>query len=472
MNSNLFNTDNLFNIGNIIRLVFTAATGIVLLVALRLIFREKDIKSDKIHRRFLRRLFNLVVIVICLAHILEIFDPSMNFTANFWKGSALVVAILGFAAQAAISDMICGFLISINKPFEIGDRIIVEGEEPGIVVDITLRHTVLKIYDDHRVTIPNSVLNSKTITNTTKSNERIGIHLKYSVSYDTNVVLAMDVIRDCVVASPYTLPVERNGIVEDSGPVYFLKFDESALILETTIWITHDTSSYVAITDMNVRVNNAFREHGIEIPYNYINVVERENVAYDAAKLLPGKKKAPAKRHFRTDTITIHPGSEDIKEVLDVARIFAARQRLDEDARNRLSLMTEELVGLAGEIAEDAKAKFWIEGSGIKYRIHLNFNASIGSEERARLVSLSSSGKNDAGTSLPGKLWEKVVTGLRTTDSTAIGSGDYEWSLHDNEPTAAQIGESILMAMADDIKVSVTKEHVEITVIKSDGNSP
>ncbi|MBR1909271.1 MAG: mechanosensitive ion channel, partial [Lachnospiraceae bacterium] len=277
-----------------------------------------------------------------------------------------------------------------------------------------------------------------------------------------------DVIRDCVVASPYTLPVERNGISEDSGPVYFLKYGDSALILETTIWIPYTTSYYVATTDMNLRVNKAFKEHGIEIPYNFVNVVERDNTApSDNIPSAPGKKRSPSKRHFRTDTIVISPGKKNLKEAVDMVRSFASTQRLDEKSKNQLSLMTEELIGITGDIVDDTKAKLWIEGSGLKYRIHLNFKADIGSGERVKLLALSSSGKNEADNSLPQKIWEKVLVGLRTTDNNAPGSSDYEWSLNENGPTTSEIGESILVALADDIKVSVTKSHVELVVIKA-----
>ena len=438
-------TDKLLNQEAVIHFVLTIAIGIVLLIALRIVFRKKDLKSDRIHRRFLSRLFTLTVIVLCLVNIIEVFNPSLNLRSTFWKGSALIVAILGFAGQTAIADLIC-----------------------GIVIDITLRHTVIMIYDEYRVTIPNSELNSKTIINTTKGTERIGVHLTYSVSYDTDVQLAMDVIRDCVVASPYTLPVERNGISEDSGPVYFLKYGDSALILETTIWIPYTTSYYVATTDMNLRVNKAFKDHGIEIPYNFVNVVERDNTApSDNIPVASGKKKSPSKRLFRTDTIVISPGKKNLKEAVEMVRSFVSMQRLDEKAGNQLTLMTEELIGIMENIVDDTKAKLWIEGSGLKYRIHLSLKADIGSAERVRLLALSSSGKNEANNSLPQKLWERVIVGLRTTDEGNPGNNDYEWSYKESRPTSPEIGESILVALADDIKVSVTKTHVELVVVKS-----
>ena len=249
------------NVPNWLRISLTIAIGILLIILFTILFQRIFKKSDKIHRRFLGKLANLIVIIICLVNIMGIVSPELNLHSIFLKGSALVVAIVGFAAQPAISDLICGFLISVNKPFEIGDRIVPEGMEPGIVEDITLRHTVIRIYDGLRVIVPNSVLNTKTVTNTSYKNDKRGIHLTFSVSYDTDVSYAAETIRDCVAESPYTLGIETDGIKEDSGPVYFLKFADSALILETTIWMTRNTNSYIAITDVNNRVNRAFKWH-------------------------------------------------------------------------------------------------------------------------------------------------------------------------------------------------------------------
>ncbi len=446
----------------IIRIIMTVAVTVAVLIGLRYIFKKIAKKSDKIHRRYLTKLLNLTVIVLCLMNIWGVFNPQFDFRSVFWKGSALIVAIIGFAAQPAILDLICGFLISINKPFEIGDRIIAEGIEPGIVEDITLRHTVIRIYDGLRIIVPNSTLNSKTVINTSRADRR-GIHLTYSVSYDTDLALAADAIRDCVAESPYTLPVETNGIMEDSGPVYFLKYGESALILETTIWISNESNTYTAVTDVNVRINRTFKERGIEIPYNYINVVSREYEATGSQK--PVKKKvAPSKRSARTDTIRIQANSDQIAAALETARAFAKKQRLDAKASGQLELMTEELIGIMGAIADDAEAKLWIDGSGHKYRIHMSFPTHVGLEEYKRLLAISTSGKNEAATTLRGKIIETMATGIINRSSNQ--SEEFEWSLND-EPNAAQIGESILVALADDIKVNVTREKVEMLVIKS-----
>ncbi len=450
----------------IIKIIVSIVIGIAILILLRYFLKKIVKKSDKIHRRFLGKLFNLIVIVTVLIYILEVVNPSLDIRSTFLKGSALVVAIVGFAAQPAISDLISGFLISINKPFEIGDRIIADGIEPGIVEDITLRHTVIRIYDGLRIVIPNSVLNTKTVVNTSKGDER-GIHLTFSVSYDTDIHTAMEAIRDCVAASPYTLPVETNGIMEDSGPVYFLKYGASALILETTIWIRKASNSYVAVSDINTRVNEMFKQLGIEIPYDYINVVEREFIEDNSETVMKKKKTSPSKRSVRSDTVKVTAGSDHISEAVKTAQEFADKQRLDNKSKRQLELMSEEAIGIIGSIAESTKVKFWIDGSGLKYRIHLSFPASVGSDEYKRLLSLASSGKNEAIKSLSAKIWETMITGLGSGSDPESRSEQFEWSLHNDEPNIEQIAESILVALSDDIKVSVTRDHVELLVIKS-----
>ena len=242
--------------------IAAAASAVIAFVKNQTRFRSS------LHWKYLLQLFQLLVILLCVAEIVHTLRPTVDIRSILLGGSALIVAILGFAAQPVISDIMCGLLISIHKPFEIGDRIVMDGMTPGTVADITLRHTVIAIYDDLRILIPNSQLNSRIVTNTSyRMNDRCGIHLKFSVSYDTDVQKAMDVIRDCVAASPYTLSIEKDGIREDSGPVYFLNFGDSALILETTIWVARETEGCKAVTDVNTRVLNGFRKYGIEIPY-------------------------------------------------------------------------------------------------------------------------------------------------------------------------------------------------------------
>ena len=453
------------NNGRIFSIIIQLAVILLVFILFGIFFRKKGKEVQSLHKKYLIHLIRLILIIMVLSNIVHIFNPNTSFNTLLLRGSALVVAIVGFAAQPAIVDLICGLLISINKPFEIGDRIIVEGEQPGIVEDITLRHTVIRIYDDIRIVVPNSQLNSKTVTNTSyKMKDRRGIHLKYSVSYDTDVARASEIIRDCVAESPYTLGVTANGVKQDSGPVYFLEFAESALILDTTIWIDRNTSSYMAVTDVNLRVNEAFRKNGIEIPYNYLNVVSYEGIKKEIQSPLEhSKKSTPSKRFFRTNNVKIPGGSHDISKVMEEARHYAHKQRLDAREGGRIDLLVEEAIGVVRNITQEALLNIWIEGSGVIYRIHISFQPQIGSDEYKKLLNLSTSGRNETVKNFGDKIREIMIIGIKSTEER---DKSYKWSLSDNENNTDNLGESLISAMADDVRVSVTRNKVELVIEK------
>ncbi|MCR5420678.1 MAG: mechanosensitive ion channel family protein [Lachnospiraceae bacterium] len=455
----------------ILHIFIVAIIGLTAMFVVSYIFKKRSRNKNIIHERYLGQLIELVIIIICLLDIFSIVDPSNSINSVLIKCSALVVAILGFAAQTAISDIICGLLISVSRPFEIGDRICIEGIEPGVVEDITLRHTVLLIYDELRIIIPNSELSSKIVTNTSyRKKDRRGIHMKFSVSYETDVQLAMDVIRDCVNESPYTLSVERNGVAEDSSPVYFLTFADSALILETTIFVLSRTSNYVAMTDINLRVNNAFKENNIEIPYNYLNVINFKGEKNTNIEHVDRKKlTSPSKRHFRSNTIHLQKDLKNIKDALALADNYSVRQRLTKISSNRLHLLTEESINVIQSIISNVNTLFWIEGTGYIFKIHISFTAKVGSQEYKRLLDLSSSGKNEAVSGLSAKIWEIMLTGVKSVDNENNKKDeDYEWSINDFEDNEDIISQSLLTSVADDIKISVTRNHhIEFVVIKN-----
>ncbi len=429
---------------------------IILLVTIKLIYRNYLRRYNKLHVRFTVRILHVLIICACAFSAIDILLDNLSLASVVLKGSALVVAIIGFAAQPVISDLISGYLISINKPFEIGDRIIVEGEAPGVVEDLTLRHTVIRIYDDIRIIVPNSILNSKIITNTSYHHDFYRLHLKFNVSYDTDVQKAANIIRDAVAASPYTLGVSAGNIQEDSGPVYFLEYGDSALILETTILINQSTSSYIATTDINTRVKKAFNEYGIEIPYNYVNVVER-SYADNTGKEYRREADKPIRRNYRTNTIALQPSSY-MKNIEKLCDRFAEHQNLDSRATYQLQLLSEEMVNLVTGILGKIKVTFYIDGTGLLCRLHLHINAGVDSSSRNMLLELSSNYTSDTN-GISGQIWSFIKRNLENKDSR-----ERQWTISDQD--VSDISKTLLTKLSDEINVKSSLNAVDITVIK------
>ena len=190
-----------------------------------------------------------------------------------FQSTALIGAVAGFAAQPVISDLFCGLMISTQKPFELGDRIELDDGTSGIVKDITIRHVVLREMDTEEIIIPNSRLNAMKIVNMSRGAVPRSFKLTVNVSYDSDVKEAMAAVEEAVRGSGYTVPgLNKNDVVQ-YAPVYFLSYAESSLVLKTIVYYQPSTPTEVVKNDVNLRVNALFNEKGIEIPYNYVNVV-------------------------------------------------------------------------------------------------------------------------------------------------------------------------------------------------------
>ncbi|MBR6487065.1 MAG: hypothetical protein IKT17_10285, partial [Lachnospiraceae bacterium] len=88
-------------------------------------------------------------------------------------------------------------------------------------------------------------------------------------------------------------------------------------------------------------------------------------------------------------------------------------------------------------------------------------------KEYRKLLSLSTSGKNEAVKGLPSMLLEKMIVGIKDISDTGKERNSHVWSMSNGDFDEAEIGESILTAIASDIRVSVTSEKVEFVVIKT-----
>ena len=90
----------------------------------------------------------------------------------------------------------------------------------------------------------------------------------------TDMDKAMKVLRDAVIESEYSEPEWKN---KDYGPVYFIAYADSSLVLATTVYYKPTNATEMVMSDINKRVNDAFAREGIEIPYNYVNVVMKKD---------------------------------------------------------------------------------------------------------------------------------------------------------------------------------------------------
>ena len=231
-------------------------------------------RGKKIHLQFLERVINIIIVVIVI--IIPLAGDKIG--TSILGSAAVLTAVVGFAAQDVIKDVLSGFLISLYKPFDIGDKIELDDGTIGVVELITMRHVVIIRLDNLRDVIPNSKLNEIAVINYSIGHDHRSEMFRFQVSYDSDIERAKQVISEAVESSPYSEP----GLRSDDGsmvygPVYFVEMGDSALTMSVRVYFDRDLNIFKLKDDINTRVFEALEKAGLEIPYAYTNIVMRKS---------------------------------------------------------------------------------------------------------------------------------------------------------------------------------------------------
>jgi small-conductance mechanosensitive channel len=186
---------------------------------------------------------------------------------------------LGLGMQRIASNYVSGFIILLDRSIRIGDMIQVstDNSQSGQVSKITTRYTVLKHATGTEFIVPNEALISNVVQNQSYSDNRLRLATTIGVAYDTDLELAMRLMRDAAAAQP--------RVLSDLPPAVFLTaFAESAISLELGFWIADpEAGRGNIVSDVNLAVWRAFKEHGIRIPFPQREVRLLEEVPLPAA---------------------------------------------------------------------------------------------------------------------------------------------------------------------------------------------
>jgi small conductance mechanosensitive channel len=144
--------------------------------------------------RFVRRLVEAIIVVIGLAIALSQFTALDRFAASILASSAIAAAVIGFAAQQTIGNVIAGVMLAVTQPIRIGDRVSFE-DHSGVVEDIRLTHTFLQTGTDARIIVPNGKLAGSVVRNDSIVTETVAVEVEVWLANESDELRALDVIE-------------------------------------------------------------------------------------------------------------------------------------------------------------------------------------------------------------------------------------------------------------------------------------
>ena len=176
------------------RLAIVVGVMVLTIVVARLIDRRiarRDLPPDAITRyRILRRSITTTIIFVGLLSALLVIPQVRAVAGGLLASSAVLGIVVGFASQRTLGNFVAGLLIAFTQPLRLGDSVAVDNTE-GVVEEIGLIYTFVRIENGDRLVIPNETLVSDTIRNSTiRSREKVAeISLQVPLGRDLGAVV-------------------------------------------------------------------------------------------------------------------------------------------------------------------------------------------------------------------------------------------------------------------------------------------
>ena len=177
---------------------------------------------------------------------------------------ALFSLIIGLSLQHTIGNILNSFMLAMDSPFDVGDRIEVEGIE-GRVVSTGILSTKLLTHSEELVIIPNNTLVSAKIRNMARGGgdgqpRRINLLIEIGAAYGEEPPHVKQVLLEAAKECPYT--------VDEPAPrVLFVELGEYSLDFRIYAWIDNYSDQWPARDWILQRVFERFEEEGIDIPF-------------------------------------------------------------------------------------------------------------------------------------------------------------------------------------------------------------
>ena len=206
----------------------------------------------------LKNAFAVLLFVAGIYAILLAWDINVT---GLVASAGIVGLALSFAAQDTLANLFAGIAILTDRPYKLGDYIILDSGERGEVTHIGLRSTRLLTRDDVEVSIPNSVMgNAKIVNEASGVPNQYRIRVAVGVSYGSDIDRVMEVLMEVGRGHEKTL-----GFPEPR--VRFRQFGDSSLDFELLCWIADPGMRGMVVHELNCEVYKAFAEAGITIPF-------------------------------------------------------------------------------------------------------------------------------------------------------------------------------------------------------------
>ncbi len=244
----------------------------------RLIRRStEEMNNDPTNYLFLRHAITTLIYIVGFSIAIFMMPSLRALASSLLAGAGILAVAVGFASQQALSNIISGIFIIIFKPFRVNDRVELR-ELTGVVEDITLRHTVIRDFENKRIIIPNSLISEEIIVNSNFDDNRICKWIEIGISYDSNIEKAKAIVKEEILNHPMHIDPRTQQQIEEGGelaPVKVVGLRDSSVNLRGWAWAKDAVDAFKMGCDLLESIKLRFDREGIEIPFPHRTLVHK-----------------------------------------------------------------------------------------------------------------------------------------------------------------------------------------------------
>ena len=234
-------------------------------IAPKLVSKTKTKLDDEL-LPLAKNMINLILIFLFLGVFFMIWNIDI---APLLASAGIAGFAIAFASKDTLSNIFGGLSVYADKPFKVGNRIKLDDGNIGDVVEIGLRSTRIKTFDETILVIPNNVIANSKIINYDEPKSNIKVKIPIGVEYGTDIELVKKTLLKCAK--------NVDLILDNPAPgVFFTDHGDFSLNFLLITWVESPYKQFTAKDKLNVQINKEFKKAGIEIPFPIQTIYKKE----------------------------------------------------------------------------------------------------------------------------------------------------------------------------------------------------
>ncbi len=223
-------------------------------------FRDEDGLVDASLGPLFMFIGKLVLGLSVLGAVLDVFGFDLMY---FLAGAGILGLAIAFGAQETLNNLFAGFFLLLERPFKVGDLVMMEDGVVCEVKKVGLRSTTLyNTWDPLYFVMPNRHIADSKITNVLRPDPKYWVKINVGVAYGSDIELVKEILLRVAMEHPETMKDE------DHLPwSRFMAFGDSALEFRVTAWVPDFEINYRVASELRETIDKEFRKHGVQIPF-------------------------------------------------------------------------------------------------------------------------------------------------------------------------------------------------------------